>query len=206
MNTRIINRGALIASVAIMLSACFGGGSSGTVTTVNTDTVTTPPVTTDTVATDTGPTDTVTTDATTTGSEELGSPLIQSAFAFPDVQLSNGTDVENFSAPLGPLPEFSARRTLSAGSGDVVAFGDPVQLKYNMYSWTSGELVETTDEFDEAVIINAGIAEGVPAFLSSSVLGRNKGEMLQIVYEAGMEDLPGYLDNSDAYVMVLEVL
>ena len=173
MNTRIINRGALIAGVTMLLSACFGGGSSGTVS---------------------------------TGSEEVGSPLIQSAFAFPDVQLADGSNVSSFTAPEGPLPEFSARRTLVAGSGDVVAFGDPVQLKYNMYSWTSGELVETTDDFDEAVIINAGVAQGVPVFLSNTVLGRSKGETIQIVYEAGMEDLPGYLDNSDAYVMVLEVL
>ena len=173
MNTRIIIRSALIASAAIMLSACFGGGSSGTVS---------------------------------TDSEEVGSPLIQSAFAFPDVQLADGSNVAGFNPPEGPVPDFSARRTLVAGSGDVVAFGDPVQLKYNMYSWTSGELVESTDDFDEAVIINAGVAEGVPVFLSNTVLGRNKGETVQIIYEAGMEDLPGYLDNSDAYIMVLEVL
>ena len=122
------------------------------------------------------------------------------------MQLVDGDSVGTVTVPGGDLPVFSARRTLSAGTGDVVAFGDPVQLKYSMYSWTSGALVESTNDFDEAIIINAGVTEGVPAFLSSTVLGRNKGETVQIVYEAGMDDLPAYLDQEDAYVMVLQVL
>lgn len=137
---------------------------------------------------------------------ETAAPVLQSGFAFPDVQLVDGDSVGTVTVPGGDLPVFSARRTLSAGTGDVVAFGDPVQLKYSMYSWTSGALVESTNDFDEAIIINAGVTEGVPAFLSSTVLGRNKGETVQIVYEAGMDDLPAYLDQEDAYVMVLQVL
>lgn len=140
------------------------------------------------------------------GNDETGAPLVESGFAFPDVQLSDGDSIGTVSTPEGALPEFSARRTLSAGTGDVVAFGDPIQLRYNMYSWTDGTLVESTDSFDEAVIIDAGASQGVPAYLASTVLGRNKGETVQIVYEAEMDDLPEYLDNSDAYVMVLQIL
>lgn len=75
-----------------------------------------------------------------------------------------------------------------------------------MYSWTSGELVETTDAFDEPITIEAGVTEGVPDYLSKSLLGRNLGDRIQVVFEAGMEDLPGYLDNSDAYVLVIDLI
>lgn len=181
MNTKFITRVALIAGTALFLSACSNSpsGSDGS----DTDDII----------------DTGNTTAT-------GSPIVQSSFAFPAVDMAAGDGVGTVSTPEGALPVFSARRSLSAGTGDVVAFGDPVQLRYNMYSWTSGELVESSDSFDDAIIINAGVTEGVPAFLSSSVLGRNKGETVQIVYKAGLEDLPAYLDNEDAYVMVLQVL
>ena len=183
MNTNFTTKVALIAGAAIVLSACSSGNSGGS-------------------SGGSGSGDETVTETVT----ETAAPVLQSGFAFPDVQLVDGDSVGTVTVPDGELPVFSARRTLSAGTGDVVAFGDPVQLKYSMYSWTSGALVESTNDFDEAIIINAGVTEGVPAFLSSTVLGRNKGETVQIVYEAGMDDLPAYLDQEDAYVMVLQVL
>lgn len=75
-----------------------------------------------------------------------------------------------------------------------------------MYSWATGELVESTDEFDEAMTDNAGAQSGVPAYLSNSVLGRNVGDRLQVVFQPGMEDLPEYLDDTDAYVLVLDMI
>ena len=182
MNTNFTTKVALIAGAAIVLSACSSGNSGGSGSGSGDETTVTETVT------------------------ETAAPVLQSGFAFPDVQLVDGDSVGTVTVPGGDLPVFSARRTLSAGTGDVVAFGDPVQLKYSMYSWTSGALVESTNDFDEAIIINAGVTQGVPAFLSSTVLGRNKGETVQIVYEAGMDDLPAYLDQEDAYVMVLQVL
>ncbi len=125
-------------------------------------------------------------------------------FEFPPVTNANGSI--NVEAPQGSLPTFSARRTLATGTGSPIGFGDPVVLRYSMYSWSSGELVETTDSFDEPVTVQAGVAEGVPDFLSKSLLGRNVGDQLQLVYEAGMTDLPSYLDNADAYVVVVELI
>ena len=117
---------------------------------------------------------------------------------------NNGT--VNIDVPTGPLPTFSARRTLSKGTGSTIGFGDPVVLRYSMYSWSTGELVETTDVLDEPVTIQAGVSEGVPDYLSKSLLGRNVGDKIQVVFESEMEDLPGYLDNADAYILVVDLI
>ena len=67
-------------------------------------------------------------------------------------------------------------------------------------------MVESTDNFDEALAISAGAAQGVPEYLSNSVLGRKVGDRLQVIFNAEMEDLPEYLDSNDAYVLVLDII
>lgn len=129
---------------------------------------------------------------------------VETGFSFPDIAEANG--VISVAIPEGPLPAFSARRTLSAGSGSMIAFDDPVVLKYNIYSWSTGEIVESTDTFDVPITVRAGVSEGIPDFVSKSLLGRNIGDKLQLVFETGMEDLPEYLDPTDAYVMVLDLI
>lgn len=138
-------------------------------------------------------------------SGNLGSStIVANDFSFPEVSEANGT--MNVMIPPGPMPTFSARRTLSNGGGNTIVFGDPVVLKYNMYRWSNGEMVESTDQFDEPITIRAGVTEGIPAYLTNSLLGRKIGDRLEIVFEAGMDDLPEYLDGSDAYVLVVDLI
>jgi len=130
--------------------------------------------------------------------------IVSNDFAFPDVSIADqGASID---IPGGQMPEFSARRTLSKGVGAPIEFGEPVVLSYNMYSWSTGELVESTDTLDEALTVRAGVGEGVPEYLSKSLLGRQVGDTLQLVFKQGMEDLPEYLDDTDAYVLVVSVL
>jgi len=136
--------------------------------------------------------------------EQVSSTLVAQDFKFPTVAEEAGA--VNVSVPEGPLPTFSARRTLSSGTGSTLSFGDPVVVRYSMYSWSSGELIETTDAFDEPVTIRAGVSEGVPDFLSKSLLGRKLGDRIQVVFESGMEDLPSYLDSNDAYILVVDLI
>lgn len=130
--------------------------------------------------------------------------MVANDFSFPEIAEANG--VTDVSIPDGPAPVFSARRTLSTGSGNTIAFGDPVVLKYTMYSWSTGEIVESTDDFDEPITVRAGVTEGIPEYMSKSLLGRNIGDKLQLVFESGMEDLPEYLDQTDAYVVVVDII
>lgn len=104
------------------------------------------------------------------------------------------------------MPAFSARKTLQSGTGSTVEFGDPVVVAYTMFNWSQGSLVESTAEFEDPLTIRAGIAEGVPDYLSKSLVGRNIGDKLEVVFEAGMEDLPSYLDANDAYVLVVDLM
>ncbi len=136
---------------------------------------------------------------------EAGSVIIDNDFQFPTV--NNSAQGVSVDIPDGAVPAFSARRTITAGSGNAIEFGDPVVLKYDMFSWTTGEKVESSEDFDEAFTVLAGVADGgVPEYLAKSLLGRKIGDTMEIVFEAGMEDLPEYLDNSDAYVLVIELI
>lgn len=134
----------------------------------------------------------------------LNNAIASQDFAFPTVSEVNGSF--SISSPEGETPSFPARRTVEAGSGSTVEFSDPVVIRYNMFSWATGELVESTDDFDEPVTIRAGVTEGVPEYLSHSLLGRKIGDTIQIIFEEGMEDLPEYLDSNDAYVLVVELI
>lgn len=141
-------------------------------------------------------------DSSSTGG--LNNAIASQDFAFPTVSETNGSF--EISSPEGDAPSFPARRTVEAGSGSTVEFSDPVVIRYNMFSWTTGELVESTDDFNEPVTIRAGVTEGVPEYLSHSLLGRKIGDTIQIIFEEGMEDLPEYLDSNDAYVLVIELI
>jgi len=127
-------------------------------------------------------------------------------FSFPEVVSDNGN--LSMTIPNGDAPSFPARRKISSGSGQVIQFGDPVSLKYDMFSWTTGELIESSSEFDVAHIVKSGVSDGVPVpdYLAKSLLGRSLGDTIQVVLPAGSEDIPDYLDSTDAYVLLVELL
>ena len=183
MSNVIKRKAAIVASAGLlaMLSACGGsGGSNG-----------------GTAVTDSG------NGAGTDGTTVESNPIVPNDFTFPSVAAANGAlDV----LPAGPLPLFPARRTLATGTGGTVEFGDPVVLSYNLYSWSTGELIESTSDFEDPITVRAGVTQGIPDYLSNSLLGRNIGDKMQIIFHPGMEDLPEYLDSTDAYVVVLDLI
>jgi len=127
-------------------------------------------------------------------------------FSFPAIDMQNGQI--QMTIPGGELPKFPARRTVSEGTGPIIEFGDPVTLKYDMFAWSNGELVESSSLFEEAHTVKGGVSDEfpIPAYLAKSLLGRNLGDTIQVVLPAGTTDLPAYLDQEDAYVLVLELL
>lgn len=127
-------------------------------------------------------------------------------FSFPEIVNQNGT--MTMTIPNGKAPLFPARRTIANGNGPVVQFGDPVSLKYDMFSWNTGELVESSAQYEEAHVVKGGVSDSfpIPDYLAKSLLGRSLGDTIQVVLPVGTKDLPDYLDNTDAYVLVVEML
>ncbi len=127
-------------------------------------------------------------------------------FSFPEI--SNDSGSVSMTIPAGPLPTFAARRTVSTGGGQTIGYGDSVILKYDMFAWSNGELVDSSSLFDEAHTVKAGVSDEypIPEYLASSLLGRSLGDTVQVVLPVGTEDLPPYLDNSDAYVLLVELM
>jgi len=125
-------------------------------------------------------------------------------FDFPEIVARYG--IKSMTITKGPLPDQAALRSLSAGSGPSVGLGDAVVLRYDMFSWSTGKLVESSSELEGPYAVKAGLSDNIPEYLSKSLLGRTLGETVQIVFPAGMEDLPGDLDPADAHVMVVELM
>lgn len=178
-------------AVALLLSSCDGGGSSSGLEpeVLNTIDVSQASLVSDATK--------ITGGATTSDISE---------FTFPETTDENGAI--SMTIPSSPAPEFAARRTITAGNGAAIGFGDSVVLKYDMFSWTGGELVESSSQFLEAHTVEAGISDDypMPEYLANSLLGRSLGETVQVVLPVGTEDLPDYLDPTDAYVLVVELL
>lgn len=108
-----------------------------------------------------------------------------------------------------PLPSISTRRELQAGSGDLSQIGDQVIFNYDMFSWSTGKLVESTTALDDnnLIITLGSLATGnqVPKVLHNALLNRRKGSRIQVVFEHHMNDLPDYLNPHDSYVLVVDV-
>lgn len=103
----------IVASLFAVLSGCSNGGSGGSGATGGGD------------------------DVTDTQAETFGSTtIISNDFSFPVVaETADGFEV---TIPEGLLPDFPARRTLSAGTGNAITFGDPICL---CTTCTAGRLV-----------------------------------------------------------------
>ena len=127
-------------------------------------------------------------------------------FSFPSISIQDGA--MSMVIPNGELPKFGARRTVLSGTGQTIEFGDAVTLKYDMFAWSSGELVESSSLFEEAHTVQGGISDDfpIPEYLAKSLLGRRLGDTIQVVLPVGTPDLPVYLDANDAYVLMVELL
>ena len=62
--------------------------------------------------------------------------------------------------------------------------------------------------FEEIITVDAGVADGFPAipeYLASSLYGRKRGDIIQVILPVGTNDIPADLDTTDAHVLVVEL-
>lgn len=201
--------GTSLLAVAILISGCGSGGSGGSVASAEASGTGTPGA--GSVATTPevqSPIDVSQATLVTAATKVSGGIISRSAtdFSFPEVNNQGGG--LSMTIPNGPPPAFPARRTVSTGNGQKIGFGDTVILKYDMFSWASGLLVESSSQFEEAHTVQGGVSDDfpIPEYVAKSLLGRSLGDTVQIVLPVGTEDLPDYLDPADAYVLLVEML
>lgn len=126
-----------------------------------------------------------------------------------------------------PLPSMSSRQELEPGEGGrITRIGDRVQFRFDMFSWSTGELVASTHQMalrgdvstapvtpnpegtDSALVITLGDrVDGtqVPLVLHNALLNRREKAKLQVVFERRMNDLPSLYDSNDAYVLIVDI-
>lgn len=199
-----------VVALSVLLASCGGGSGGGVV--IGTDS-----------QSSTNGTDTGSGSGNTQGSNSIdlsdaslvteaskvsGSALARTGrgFSFPSVNVQNGA--MSMVIPNGELPKFPARRTIVSGTGQTIEFGDAVTLKYDMFAWSDGTLVESSSLFEEAHTVQGGISDDfpIPEYLAKSLLGRRLGDTIQVVLPVGTADLPPYLDANDAYILMVELL
>jgi hypothetical protein len=204
-------------ALSVLLASCGGGGGGAAVAPTTTTAPTTTP---DTGGAENPPVVDIVTPAGPSTIDVTNASLVTEAtkaaagitarsgagFSFPDITMQG--DNVSMTIPGGSLPRFPARRTVSDGPGQIIGFGDPVTLKYDMFAWSTGELVESSNLFDEAITVRGGVTDEfpIPEYLSKSLVGRKLGDTIQVVFPVGIPDLPAYLDANDAYVLLVELL
>lgn len=132
------------------------------------------------------------------------SPVTE-VYDFPETSGQKGS--YEMTIPAGDLPGFSTRRTIEEGAGAAVGYGDTIGIKYDMFSWATGELVETTSQqLNGNTQLELTENGAVPSFLKDSIVGRNVGDVVQVVFEKNLTDLPDYMNNNDAYILIVELV
>ncbi|MFK7896536.1 MAG: hypothetical protein AB8G23_11910 [Myxococcota bacterium] len=146
--------------------------------------------------------------------EKLGSNRLADEYSardddydFPSVEVSETGEV-SMQIPDAPLPSRSSKRALNQGDGAQIKEGDLVALRYDVYRWSTGELVESHWEGGEegiGYVIDGDNSSMLPSYLENALRGRTLGSRVQVILRQGTEDLPPTFDPLDAYVVIIDI-
>lgn len=129
-------------------------------------------------------------------------------FSFPDL-LNKGDGSWVMVIKDEPIPNKPSRRELVTGEGEVAELGDTVAIRYDMFSWSTGELVDSTRNSDaqslDVVIGDLVSGNMVPAELNNALLNRTQGTRLQVIFPQLMPDLPQQYNAFDAYILIVDI-
>lgn len=126
-------------------------------------------------------------------------------YAFPEVH--GGPDGTVLTIGAEPVPGVSSRRLLEAGSGPLVRSGDLVAVSYDLFSWSTGERVESsTSAVGGPLQTRLGTPDSVlPDYVDRSLQDRTLGSRVQVVLGQGTPNLPDHLNPHDGYVLVAQL-
>ena len=128
-------------------------------------------------------------------------------YDFPEVVETDAGIV--LSIPDAPVPSRSSRRLLKEGNGAYVSIGSTVNLTYDMFSWSTGKLVDSSRfASGEPFIYTLGSRQNpmeIPNALQKAISGRTSGSRVQIILEQGEEGLSSYFNPNDGYVLIVDI-
>lgn len=129
-------------------------------------------------------------------------------FVFPEV-LSNDNGEAVIVIDDVPIPKHSARRELTHGAGKVGRAGDHVHFHYDMFSWSTGEMIESTYAFDgplKVILGNTQHSIQIPLDLHNALLNRAEGTKMQVILPQQANGLPDGMNLYDGYVLMVEIV
>lgn len=108
-----------------------------------------------------------------------------------------------------PVPSRSSRRELLHGDGAVAEVGDTIRYRFDVFSWATGELVDSSRDLpDQSAQLTLGKLVGpnkVPTVLHNALLNRTAGSRIQVVLAQSLADLPEHLNGNDGFVVVVDI-
>ena len=128
-------------------------------------------------------------------------------YDFPAIHVSENGEV-SMQIPDAALPSRSSKRALFMGQGPRVKDGHLVALRYDVFRWSTGELVESHwpgGEEGLGYVVGGDNPAALPAYLEKALLGRPLGSRVQVILRQGTEDLPDSFDPLDAYVVMIDI-
>lgn len=101
-----------------------------------------------------------------------------------------------------PLPSENWSVVLREGSGRELTAGTGVALDYELYSWSTGELVEDSSVLDGGVLdATLDPTSGLPASVVEAIIGQQAEVEIVAVLAAASPEIPEYLDQADGYYL-----
>ncbi len=101
-----------------------------------------------------------------------------------------------------PLPSENWSVVLREGGGRELTAGAGVALDYQLYSWSTGELVEDSSVL-EGGVLNATLdpSSGLPTSVVEVIVGQRADVEVLAGLAAASPEIPEYLDQTDGYYL-----
>ncbi len=103
-------------------------------------------------------------------------------------------------------PDRAESRIVAEGSGEIVEPEDTVYLAWEMVNFDTGAVVESTEaDLGGPALIPLGFG-AIPSALEDAVTGQPVGTRLEVLFPAGLDDLPPQFDRDQAHVLAVEIV
>jgi FKBP-type peptidyl-prolyl cis-trans isomerase len=109
-----------------------------------------------------------------------------------------------FDTNAAPPPDDVTVAITNAGTGSTVARpGGSVRFTFQMYAWQTGELYDSSPA-GSPLTVTLGSGDVSPA-LDAALTGMTSGTELIVTYPVGVEGLPDFVPDDDAYYLLVVI-
>lgn len=126
-------------------------------------------------------------------------------YDFPAIEMVSGSEVMEI--PAAPVPTVGSRRLLRTGTGPLTRRGQLADLRWDLFSWSTGARVGGSEDYSGATrTVRLGAVPDIPAAIDRAAIGRPAGSRVQVILPRATAGLPASANRHDAHVAIVDVL